>query len=128
MLIQKRMTVVFLETACEALLLSVVLIVLSGPYGLSQWDFVLRDLAFVFLPYSLCSSPPVTFNHDNRGNILAKPDVVVIPRYCDRAVLYSFANFLRNRKWFDSIREAFDPDGRRVHSLCLHLCGRLFAA
>ena len=47
MLIQKRMTVVFLETACEALLLSVVLIVLSRPYGPSHWGFV-KDLSFGF--------------------------------------------------------------------------------
>jgi hypothetical protein len=42
---QKRIAVWFLETQCEALLLSVVLIVLSIPNGPSQYGFV-HDLLF----------------------------------------------------------------------------------
>jgi hypothetical protein len=47
MLMQKRMTVWLLETACEALLVSVLLIVLSLHDGPSQLGLI-RDLAFGF--------------------------------------------------------------------------------
>ena len=48
MSIQKRIEVWALEIGCEALLVSVLLIVLSVPYGPSQLGFV-RDLALGFL-------------------------------------------------------------------------------
>jgi len=60
MLILKRLAVWLLETSCEALLLSVLLIVLSVPDGPSQAGF-LKDLGFfvvatvyVFMWHSGC--------------------------------------------------------------------------
>jgi hypothetical protein len=45
--IQKRLVVWFIETSCEALLLSALLVVLSKLYGPTQWGFA-KDLAFGF--------------------------------------------------------------------------------
>jgi hypothetical protein len=47
MRIQKRLVVWLLETSCEALLLSGLLVVLSRSSGPSQWGFI-KDLAFGF--------------------------------------------------------------------------------